>query len=401
MKSVELRETSSEIMETVQIQKEEVLAVLRKIKVDKSPGPDRVFPRTLKETSVEIAGALAEICRCLQTETRKHQKIWVWKMIRKLYFLLSVLRVTPAAATKPEEWKASTFKHVSAPWGTCARIPCNYTYPMHLANKSRTAIWINGNTRNLHPVVFHSENNSRVSLRFQHRANLSGDLKDNDCSLVINNVEKADGDYTDTPSIFPVVLDAGKPVDISCTFNFKCNGSTPNFKCNGSTPIFTWHFPAGGPLSAPASVVLQRHWTFTSVWTLTPELKYHGQNLSCRVRYPPASSEQIVTLTVRSPTSVQSSVIIPLTTAAAVVFLIISSAVIGFIVKARWRTDRPAECASRPASKEASRPVTWRKRQMQEEVPKCPETTLKVNEYQDIDIYANCQPAESSIYGNI
>ncbi|XP_062923290.1 uncharacterized protein LOC134356332 [Mobula hypostoma] len=61
MKSMELRETSSEIMETVQIEKEEVLAVLRKIKVDKSPGPDRVFPRTLKETSVEIAGALAEI----------------------------------------------------------------------------------------------------------------------------------------------------------------------------------------------------------------------------------------------------------------------------------------------------------------------------------------------------
>ena len=45
----------------IQIKEEEVLAILRQIRVDKSPGPDRVFPQTLKETGVEIAGALAEI----------------------------------------------------------------------------------------------------------------------------------------------------------------------------------------------------------------------------------------------------------------------------------------------------------------------------------------------------
>ena len=29
--------------------------------MDKSPGPDRIFPRTLREVSVEIAGAMTEI----------------------------------------------------------------------------------------------------------------------------------------------------------------------------------------------------------------------------------------------------------------------------------------------------------------------------------------------------
>ncbi|XP_059817774.1 myeloid cell surface antigen CD33-like [Hypanus sabinus] len=300
-----------------------------------------------------------------------------------------------------------------------ARIPCKYTYPLRLANETRTAIWFNSEQRKRQPVAFHSKNSSQVSSNFQHRTELAGDVKDNDCSLIINNVTEADEGYyyfriefgnknnysffpatkllvsnhTETPLIFPFKLDAGKPVNISCTFNFKCNASTLSF---------TWVSSPNASSSAPTTVIQQRGtWTFTSVLTLTPTLKDHGQKLSCRVTYPSASSERTITLIVQSPTSVQSSLIIPLATAAVVVFLIIASAVICLIIKARWRRDRPAERASRPASGEAARRVTWRKRQTQENVPKCLETTPKVNEYQDMNIYANCQPAESSIYGNI
>ncbi|XP_072914973.1 myeloid cell surface antigen CD33-like [Hemitrygon akajei] len=340
-------------------------------------------------------------------------------MIRKFYILLSVLHVPPAAATDSEVWNASTLTCVSAPRGMSARIPCKYTYPLRLADKTRTAIWINGQQRKLQPVAFHSKDKGQVSSSFQHRTGLAGDLKDNDCSLIINNVTEADegyyyfriefgsqndysffpatkllvSDHTETPSIFPFELDAGKPVNISCTFNLKCNASTPSF---------TWVSSTNASSSAPTRVIRQRGTrTFTSVLTLTPTLKDHGQKLSCRVTYPSASSERSVTMIVQSPTSVQSALIIPLATAAAVVFLIVASAVICLIIKARWRRDRPAECTSRPASGEAAGPVTWRKRQTQEKVPKCPETTPKVNEYQDMNIYANCQPAESSIYGNI
>ncbi|XP_059826353.1 uncharacterized protein LOC132394340 [Hypanus sabinus] len=67
-KSMEIRQINREVMELIQIKEEEVLAILRQIRVDKSPGPDRVFLRTLKETKVEIAGALADIFKMLVPE---------------------------------------------------------------------------------------------------------------------------------------------------------------------------------------------------------------------------------------------------------------------------------------------------------------------------------------------
>ncbi|GCB73634.1 hypothetical protein scyTo_0002714 [Scyliorhinus torazame] len=45
----------------IEIQKGEVLGVLKNIKVDRSPGPDGIYPRILKEAREEIAEALTEI----------------------------------------------------------------------------------------------------------------------------------------------------------------------------------------------------------------------------------------------------------------------------------------------------------------------------------------------------
>ena len=41
--------------------KKEGLGILKSIKVDKSPGPDGIYPRILREARAEIAGALTEI----------------------------------------------------------------------------------------------------------------------------------------------------------------------------------------------------------------------------------------------------------------------------------------------------------------------------------------------------
>ena len=41
--------------------KKEVLGILKSIKVDKSPGPDGIYPRILRKARAEIAGALTEI----------------------------------------------------------------------------------------------------------------------------------------------------------------------------------------------------------------------------------------------------------------------------------------------------------------------------------------------------
>ena len=57
----ELGEINSVVLRSVHITEEEVLEVLKCIKVDKSPGPDEVYPRMLWEAREEIAGPLAEI----------------------------------------------------------------------------------------------------------------------------------------------------------------------------------------------------------------------------------------------------------------------------------------------------------------------------------------------------
>ncbi|XP_032872725.1 sialic acid-binding Ig-like lectin 8 [Amblyraja radiata] len=75
-----------------------------------------------------------------------------------------------------------------------------------------------------------------------------------------------------------------------------CSFSTT---CDGTAPTLTWVTPADEPPSASHSVTQQGDTlTYTSVLSLTPALKHHGQNLTCRVTYPTVSSEQTLTLTV-------------------------------------------------------------------------------------------------------
>eukprot|EP00061_Rhincodon_typus_P016779 g45171.t1 len=63
MESRELGELNTEfnILNGVHITEEEVLDTLKPTKMDKSLGPDQVYPRNLWEARTKIAGFLAEI----------------------------------------------------------------------------------------------------------------------------------------------------------------------------------------------------------------------------------------------------------------------------------------------------------------------------------------------------
>ncbi|XP_032872253.1 myeloid cell surface antigen CD33-like, partial [Amblyraja radiata] len=170
------------------------------------------------------------------------------------------------------KWRADNPRAVTAQNGLCARIPCRYRYPSYLNNKPRTGIWFNSESRdNKGPVAFHSRDHSLESTTFQHRTRLSGILKDNDCSLVIDNVKQQDAgpyffrvefdgrkvysfhpvtqlsvtDFTDKPTIFAAELVAGKPVNMTCSFSTTCDGTAPTL---------TWVTPADEPPSASHSV---------------------------------------------------------------------------------------------------------------------------------------------------
>ncbi|XP_032868304.1 sialic acid-binding Ig-like lectin 12 [Amblyraja radiata] len=230
-------------------------------------------------------------------------------MIGKACFLLSLLQAVVSG-----QWSADNPGAVTAQNGLCARIPCHYKYPSYLNNEPRTGSWYNSDTQS---VAFHSRNPSVISRKFQRRTRLSGVLRHNDCSLVIDNVIQQDTgsyffrvdfgnrngynyhpvtqlrvtDFTDKPTIFPAEMVAGQPVNVTCSFNTTCDGTAPTL---------TWVTPADEPPSASRSVT---QWgdtlTYTSVLSLTPALKHHGQNLTCRVTYPTVSSEQILTMAVQ------------------------------------------------------------------------------------------------------
>eukprot|EP00061_Rhincodon_typus_P007232 g28737.t1 len=61
MEDIERGEINSNILKNFHIRKEEVLDVLKCIKVDKSLGPDQVYPRTLREARNVISGPFAEV----------------------------------------------------------------------------------------------------------------------------------------------------------------------------------------------------------------------------------------------------------------------------------------------------------------------------------------------------
>ncbi|GCB82301.1 sialic acid-binding Ig-like lectin 13 isoform X3 [Scyliorhinus torazame] len=100
-------------------------------------------------------------------------------------------------------------------------------------------------------------------------------------------------DFTDKHRISPAKIIEGKRVDISCIFNTTCNGTAP---------VLTWDTPTDVPGSVSNTVT--QHGvtlTYTTVLSLTPSLKHHGQNLTCRLRYPSVSSERTLIHTVQYP----------------------------------------------------------------------------------------------------
>ncbi|XP_078389734.1 sialic acid-binding Ig-like lectin 12 isoform X3 [Cetorhinus maximus] len=123
-------------------------------------------------------------------------------MIGKSYFLLSLLQVGLS-----QEWKGDTPREVIAQEGSCVQIPCNYTYPAHLVARSRVGIWYMRRyweTWSTWSTAFHSVDHSHELPRFRHRTRLSGDLKDGDCSLIINNISREDAE----PYFFRIEFDS-------------------------------------------------------------------------------------------------------------------------------------------------------------------------------------------------
>ncbi|XP_032905984.1 sialic acid-binding Ig-like lectin 10 [Amblyraja radiata] len=109
-----------------------------------------------------------------------------------------------------------------------------------------------------------------------------GTLRDGNCSLVIYNIRQEDeGPYH---------------------FRIDFNNNNDRFSFFPVTRLRVSDF-TDKPSIFPVETVEGKTWgdklTYTSVVSLTPALKHHRQNLTCRFRYRTVSSEQTLTLTVQ------------------------------------------------------------------------------------------------------
>ncbi|XP_041037226.1 sialic acid-binding Ig-like lectin 13 isoform X2 [Carcharodon carcharias] len=178
-------------------------------------------------------------------------------MIGKSYFLLSLLQVGLS-----QEWKGDTPREVTAQEGSCVQIPCHYSYPSHLLEKTRVGIWnMRRDKWNTSSIAFHSKDHNRELPRFHHRTRLSGDLKDGNCSLIINNIRWGDAghyffriefDSSNSYSIYPVTR-----LHVSVGLSQEWKGDTPRevtaqegscvqIPCHYSYPSCLENQPRGG-----------------------------------------------------------------------------------------------------------------------------------------------------------
>ncbi|XP_072326180.1 sialic acid-binding Ig-like lectin 12 [Scyliorhinus torazame] len=108
------------------------------------------------------------------------------------------------SAEPSQEWKGETPQQVTAETGLCVQIPCRYSYPSCLGSQSRGGVWFNEES-GTSAIAFHSKDDNYALSRFRDRTRLSGDLKDGNCSLIINNIRREDAG----PYYFRIEFDNG------------------------------------------------------------------------------------------------------------------------------------------------------------------------------------------------
>ncbi|KAM5133123.1 sialic acid-binding Ig-like lectin 5 [Callospermophilus lateralis] len=196
-------------------------------------------------------------------------------------------------------YKLQLQEAVTVQAGLCALVPCSFSYPWSgWSPPSKLYIyWIREGDRTYYdgPVA---TNNPYMDVRteYRNRFHLPGDVRDNNCSLLIRDAKKKDtGSYflmadtgrstryiyrnkkltlqvtalTEKPVIHSLEpLESGRPTNLSCHLPGSCEGGRPL--------QFSW---TGAVTSSMAPGALQ-----ASVLSLTPRPQDHDTNLTCQVK---------------------------------------------------------------------------------------------------------------------
>uniref|UniRef100_A0A673G8W5 Si:dkey-238d18.5 n=1 Tax=Sinocyclocheilus rhinocerous TaxID=307959 RepID=A0A673G8W5_9TELE len=184
--------------------------------------------------------------------------------------------------------------------GSCVVIPCTFSYPAKGKTYTEfTGIWYKGYYEF---TVYHTDT-SKISDTFKGRSSLTGDLRQNDCSLKISSLSSSDtGPFIfrieikdldkfsfgqnktsvtvkETPEI-PIVsveeeMTSGKPVTATCAVSHSCPSDLPRVTWN--------HDGTHSSLSQPQNPGQLKLTSYTL--TFTPSREDHNKHLSCSAEF--------------------------------------------------------------------------------------------------------------------
>ncbi|XP_075462446.1 sialic acid-binding Ig-like lectin 10 isoform X3 [Ascaphus truei] len=218
--------------------------------------------------------------------------------------------------------------------GLCVLIPCNFTHNETILLSDRaTGYWI--------PHMDYGNNTcipvSNVSVERRH-FNLTGDnMRNGDCSVIINDARKADSgiyrfriedkhltySYRSTMPILKVTdlkelpqisqmgyIVAGKEATLTCTAPGKCSGTAPRMTWEKDKKPYK-------PSSIPWQNAIKDNKTGTLTYsievTFTPSRRDHQSSITCKVTFPAVrtSTQKTIKLNVHHPPTVSVTSEIP------------------------------------------------------------------------------------------
>ncbi|XP_006897425.1 PREDICTED: sialic acid-binding Ig-like lectin 9-like [Elephantulus edwardii] len=227
-------------------------------------------------------------------------------------------KIDQRSLVQGEEFQLEINNAVTVQEGLCVHVPCSVSYPSIDWYPSTPAFgyWFrNGTNYRLDAPVATNDRSRRVREETKGRFLLTGDPRDNQCSLDIRDARMTDtgsyffrivrGSYvkynyleywfpvrvtalTQTPKIhIQRSPESGKSTEIACKVPWACK--------KGTLPTFSWigvALTSLDPKSLPHSVL-----------SFTPKPHHHGTNLTCQVTFPGAgvTTESTIQLNVSYP----------------------------------------------------------------------------------------------------
>uniref|UniRef100_A0A673AK43 Ig-like domain-containing protein n=1 Tax=Sphaeramia orbicularis TaxID=375764 RepID=A0A673AK43_9TELE len=200
--------------------------------------------------------------------------------------------------SEASSWTIQVPSSVKGLLGSCVVIPCSFNYPDPGKQVTEfTGIWTDATSH----VIYHPVK-SKMLQQYRNRTKLLGDLRQKDCSLMIDPLQASDQgpfhfrieieDYDKYSykenTVNPILFSEKEDVMEGETVSATCSVS---HSCPASPPVFTWIH--SGQTHSQQQSLNNGQWNATSTLTFHPTHADHNKPLQCTVRYKGGQQQKI------------------------------------------------------------------------------------------------------------